>query len=736
MTSQPSALPGSPREHLSSPVTRSVLTIQRGMLTATREFLTGRGFMEVLPPVIGPVTDPGARGAKQVDVDYYGHRYKLMTSAILYKQASLTAFDKIFCIAPNVRLEPLETASTDRHLAEFHQIDVEAADTSRGEIMRLVEELVGHVVERVVTALPEEFERLGRDVGALAGLRAGPFDRQVTLDVVAELRDLGHDQSPDAEIDWVGEAMVSRKAAQPFFITDYPKGSRGFYDRENLERPGFLRNFDLIAPEGYGELCSGSERENDYATVITRMRETGENPAKYGWYLADDAGGNAVQRGFRPRPGAVHAVRRGSRLGVAGQCLSEGAGGGVTLNGPTADGFPDAVCERARSGVAAAFPDPDDYGHTLFGADPNSPTADRIDAYRLVPPVFVPRRLATLIDLAREPGPSDVELETMVGGFRSTLPLYVSAFGSTAAGVDLGAAAASQAGRLGIPLVIGENVMPVNGYGRIDEGVEESLLHRITAYRKDVVDGYGGVVVQQSTEDADSEVWNVVYSDPNVRPLLESGRLAFELKVGQGAKPGLGGMTLVDRATAARLAEAFTLGPALGDRVVRCASAGTFTDEILRQQIRLMRNNYPRARVWVKLPPARDVRDAALLAWGAGADAITVDGAEGGTGWAPRAFLDHVGLPLAECLRRIGDHPSCLLVSGRMWEGARVAKCLALGAGAAGLGRAALLAAATDAEHGLVNLVDCLALELRMLTSAIGKYHVGELSREDVWCPT
>jgi len=110
-------LPAGPREHLSSPVTRSVLTIQHRMLTAARDFLRGQGFTELLPPIVGPVTDPGARGAKQVDVDYYGHRYKLMTSAILYKQASLTAFNKIFCIAPNVRLEPLETATTGRHLA-------------------------------------------------------------------------------------------------------------------------------------------------------------------------------------------------------------------------------------------------------------------------------------------------------------------------------------------------------------------------------------------------------------------------------------------------------------------------------------------------------------------------------------------------------------------------------------------------------------------------------------------
>jgi glutamate synthase domain-containing protein 2 len=198
-------------------------------------------------------------------------------------------------------------------------------------------------------------------------------------------------------------------------------------------------------------------------------------------------------------------------------------------------------------------------------------------------------------------------------------------------------------------------------------------------------------------------------------------------------------MTLLDRATAARLRDAYALDPiygtGAGDPVLRSSTPGTFTEEILRQQVRLMRNNYPRAKVWVKLPPARDVRQAALVAWDAGADAVTVDGAEAGTGWGPLAFFHNVGLPLAECLRRVGEQPSCLLVSGRMWEGSRVAKCLALGADAAGLGRAALIAVDTDPEDGLVRLVECLALELQLLASALGKYDIGALSAEDLWIP-
>ncbi|MFE0605656.1 asparagine synthetase A [Streptomyces sp. NPDC058892] len=274
-----------PGRHLTAPATRSALRIQHQLLFAAREFLRGRGFTELLPPIIGPVTDPGSRGSKQVDVDFYGHRYKLMTSAILYKQASLLAFDKIFCIAPNVRLEPLETAGTSRHLAEFHQLDVEMAGASRDDALRLVEELVVYMVDSTVRELPKEFAELGRDTAAFTELLKGSFGRMRHAEAVSELRGLGHPQSPDAELDWGGEALLSAQRDRPFFVTDYPKGSRGFYDRENPEQPGLLKNFDLIAAEGYGELCSGSQRTNDYAEIVTRMRETGENPQKYRWYL-------------------------------------------------------------------------------------------------------------------------------------------------------------------------------------------------------------------------------------------------------------------------------------------------------------------------------------------------------------------------------------------------------------------------------------------------------------------
>jgi asparaginyl-tRNA synthetase len=288
----------STRDHLTSETTRHVVRVQNTVLQAARDTLRDAGFVEILTPIIGPVTDPGIRGSKQVDVDYYGNRYRLMTSAILYKQASLLAFDKVHCLAPNVRMEPLETASTSRHLAEFHQIDVEAADFSREQIMDIAERVLRNCVRLVMTEAAEDLVALGRDPGAFRWVDDGPFDQMTHAEAVRLLQRMGHPQSDAAEIDWDGEALISTQVGRPFFITDYPKGSRGFYDMESTTTPGVLRNFDLIAAEGYGELASGGEREHSYRNIITRMRETGENPAKYAWYLELAKEGIPASAGF------------------------------------------------------------------------------------------------------------------------------------------------------------------------------------------------------------------------------------------------------------------------------------------------------------------------------------------------------------------------------------------------------------------------------------------------------
>lgn len=282
---------------------KAILKIQNVACDAMRAYLKSEGFIELLPPIIGPVTDPGIRGAKQVTFDYYGREYKVMSSAILYKQAAMSGLGKIFFMSPNIRLEPIDSASTGRHLVEFVQLDLEIANASYFDAMTVGEELLCEAINAVRDECRKELEFLGRELPAFTP----PF-RKLTYDEAVEiLRKSGFKMRYGVEIPWDGEHLLSKMMDKPFFIIDYPRGARGFYDREDESRPGILRDFDLIYPEGYGESASGAEREYRYERVFARMRETGEDPRKYVWYL------EMLKEGIPPSSGFGIGVERLTR---------------------------------------------------------------------------------------------------------------------------------------------------------------------------------------------------------------------------------------------------------------------------------------------------------------------------------------------------------------------------------------------------------------------------------------
>jgi len=293
-----------PALHLRKPETKLALRIQHRACDAIRAELTHMGFVEFLAPIVGPVTDPGIRGAKQGVIDYYGREYRVMSSGILYKQLALNAFDKIFFNAPNLRMEPPETATTGRHLAEFYQIDLEMARATYDDAMDVAERITVAATNAVAKEFGAQLQEQGR---ILKPLRQ-PFPRLTHAQCVERLHAAGREQDPRAEIRWPEEEFLSAQSDTAFFIKDYPKGSRGFYDQEDPKRPGILKDFDLILPEGFGEVVSGAEREYQYERIIARMRETGENPAKYGWYV------DMLKQGIPPSSGFGIGVERLTRF--------------------------------------------------------------------------------------------------------------------------------------------------------------------------------------------------------------------------------------------------------------------------------------------------------------------------------------------------------------------------------------------------------------------------------------
>lgn len=260
---------------------RAVLEVQSRVCGAARDFLSREGFLELLPPIIGPVTDPGIRGARQASIDFYGHEYKIMSSAILYKQMTASALGKIYFFSPNIRLEPLETVRTRRHLCEFVQVDVEESSVTYRKAMSVAEQLLSYVCRRIVEACEVQLKELGRDLR----VPSIPFKRLTHRRAVEMLCGKGYKLSWNAEIPWREEAALSEMFEEPFFVIDYPKEARGFYDKEDPDRPGVLCDFDLLYPEGYGEAASGGEREYEFEKVLERMKQNKEDPARYGWYV-------------------------------------------------------------------------------------------------------------------------------------------------------------------------------------------------------------------------------------------------------------------------------------------------------------------------------------------------------------------------------------------------------------------------------------------------------------------
>ncbi|MHA1744126.1 MAG: asparagine synthetase A [Candidatus Heimdallarchaeota archaeon] len=282
---------------------RCILQIQDEILSAIRDFLRREGFVEILAPIIGPITDPGIRGAKQASIDYYGTQFKIMSSMILYKQMAILSLEKVFALSPNIRLEPVEAIKTRRHLVEFRQIDVEQAYADYQKMMVLAEKLVQYVCKRVKKKCKEALNILGRKLI----IPRIPFKRFSYYEAIELLKTFGFKMRLGKEIPWHLERVLSERFHEPFFVTNYPISARGFYYREDPEHPGILRDFDLMYPEGYGEAISGGEREHTYKRVLKRIKENGEKLKGYWWYL------EMLKEGVPPSAGFGIGVERLTR---------------------------------------------------------------------------------------------------------------------------------------------------------------------------------------------------------------------------------------------------------------------------------------------------------------------------------------------------------------------------------------------------------------------------------------
>ena len=254
------------------------------------EFLSSRDFIEIPPVVISPVTDPLAHPIFDGEIRYYDNKYYLTRSMIFHKQMALLAFDKIFCFSPNIRFELAEKARTHRHLFEFTQLDLEIKMANREKVMKLAEEMLIYVFKKIKETCEPELEKLGRELK----IPSRPFKRIGFEEAYTEY---GEDY----------EEILSAEATEPFWIVDFPKWKREFYDRESEEKKGWLADMDLIYPEGFGEALSGGEREYEYEKIIKRIQESGVSEKEYILYL------EVAKQGLPPSAGFGIGIERLTR---------------------------------------------------------------------------------------------------------------------------------------------------------------------------------------------------------------------------------------------------------------------------------------------------------------------------------------------------------------------------------------------------------------------------------------
>lgn len=285
---------------LRSEKARLVARIQCEIMRASRHFLEKEDFLEVIPPIMEPFTDPGIRGAEFFEVDYYGKPYRLMTALTIHKPLLATHLGRVFAFCPCSRIEPEESSQTGRHLAQFYQIEVEVDKGVYKEAMKVLEDLIKFVIRKVKKRCYDELEQIGRTLH----VPEKSFRIITHEEAVKMAKEMGLKADFEEELPWETEKAISFKFKEPFFITHYPKGSRGFYERDGKDR---LLDFDLMYPEGFGEAASGSEREWEYEKVKKKIMGM-EMPEIFEPYL------EIMRSGIKPTAGFGLGLERLTRF--------------------------------------------------------------------------------------------------------------------------------------------------------------------------------------------------------------------------------------------------------------------------------------------------------------------------------------------------------------------------------------------------------------------------------------
>lgn len=276
-----------------TPRQAAILRIRAEAVRAARNYMDGQDYTLTDAPIFTPAACEGT--STLFEVNYIDDQKAYLTqSGQLYIEATAMALGKVYTFGPTFRAEK---SKTRRHLTEFWMCEPEVAFADSDDNMRLQEDLVSFLVARALERCQEELRELERDLTPLQQVTA-PFARLTYTDAIAKLQAAGSDIAWGADLGADDETALGAAYDTPLLVMNYPKAIKAFYMKENPADPRTVLSNDCLAPEGYGEIIGGSQREDDYDKLMARIIGQGLDPERYRWYLDLRKYGGFVHSGF------------------------------------------------------------------------------------------------------------------------------------------------------------------------------------------------------------------------------------------------------------------------------------------------------------------------------------------------------------------------------------------------------------------------------------------------------
>ncbi len=271
----------------------AIQRVRNTIINATFEFLNDNNFIKIDSPIFTPNACEGT--TTLFEVDYFDlDKVYLSQSGQLYIEAAIMSHGRVFDFGPVFRAEK---SKTRRHLTEFWMMDAEMAFCDHESSMEIQERLISFIVQKVLDKNIYEMSILDRDIEPLKKIQP-PFYRITHKEVIDIMREEGSKLEYDQDLGGDDETVFSQKYDKPVFVEKYPAKVKAFYMKRDSDNPEYALCSDMLAPEGYGEIIGGSQREENYGILVSRIKEEGLNKEDFLWYLDLRKYGSIPHSGF------------------------------------------------------------------------------------------------------------------------------------------------------------------------------------------------------------------------------------------------------------------------------------------------------------------------------------------------------------------------------------------------------------------------------------------------------